>query len=101
LVVDSGKNCVAHDTIYAILAALFCLVHFAFCNYFAIYGFESPVKLSIHCISNFKYCGYITLSALSSEVLCIFSLNQVFCCDLIMFKAKIFKLQQRALVFSV
>ena len=26
LVVDSGKNCVAHDTIYTILAALFCLV---------------------------------------------------------------------------
>ena len=58
LVVDSGKNCIAHDTFYAILAALFCLVYFAYCNYFAIHSFESPVKLSIHSISNFKYCSY-------------------------------------------
>jgi hypothetical protein len=58
VVVDSGKNCVAHDTIYAILVALFCLVNFAYCNYFAIHGFESPVKLSIHCISYFKHCSH-------------------------------------------
>jgi hypothetical protein len=58
VVVDSGKNCVAHYTIYAISAALFCLVNFAYCNYFAIHSFESPVKLSIHCISYFKHCSH-------------------------------------------
>jgi len=75
LVVDSGKNCVAHDTIYAILAALFCHVYFAYCNYFAIHGFESPVKLSIHCISNFKYAAIqYHFKRFFSEVLFIFSL---------------------------
>ena len=59
LVVDGGENCAAHYTVYAILTALFCLVYFANCNYFAVYSFESPVEFSIHCISYFKYCSYL------------------------------------------
>lgn len=58
LVVDRGKNCIAHYAVNTILTALFCLVHFANCSNFAIYGFESPVKFSVHCISYFKHCSH-------------------------------------------
>ena len=76
--VESGKNCCAHNAVYAVLTALFCFVHFAYCNYFAINHFESPVKFSIHGISYFKQCSrFFSPCALFSEVLFIFSLSRV------------------------
>jgi hypothetical protein len=58
LVVDRGKNCVTHYAVNAVFTALLCLVHFAYCNYFAIYGFESPVKFSIYSVSYLKHCSH-------------------------------------------
>jgi hypothetical protein len=58
LVVNSGKNGVTHYAVNTVLAALLRLVHFAYCNYFAVYGFEPPVKFSVYSVSYFKHCSH-------------------------------------------
>lgn len=79
LIFDCGKDSATHYAVYTIRAALFCLIFFANCNYFAVHSFETPIKFSIYCISYFEHCCHkYHLRALFSEVLFKFNLNPSF-----------------------